>query len=59
MSDQPSLSASARELLVARTALHRAIDLLENMDTESLEVGEALELIFLALEELAPEPPAR
>jgi hypothetical protein len=56
MADETSsaLDASERRLMVARTALHRAADLLEHIhrDDAPLEVGEALELVFLALEEL-------
>jgi hypothetical protein len=46
--------ARERHVTVARVALHRAADLLEAARTqrESLEVDEALELVFLALEEL-------
>jgi hypothetical protein len=56
-----SLDAGERHLSIARVALHRAADLLETAqrDESRLEVHEALELVFLALEELDPEPPAR
>lgn len=61
MSDQaPSaVGAHERHLAVARVALHRAADLLEaaRQDESRLEVDEALELVFLALEELDPDAP--
>jgi propanediol dehydratase small subunit len=60
MSDQATSALDARErhLAVARTALHRAADLLEHVDDRTLEVDEALELVFFALEELEPGPSA-
>ena len=59
MPDQATSAPDARErhLNVARVALHRAADLLEQARLDrgpSLEVDEALELVFLALEELEP-----
>jgi hypothetical protein len=42
-----------RNLSTVRTALHRAADLLERIPLDSpIEVGEALELVFVALYEL-------
>lgn len=62
MLDQPSSALDARErhITVARTALHRAADLLAQarIDLDTLEVTEALDLVFLALEELAPDQTA-
>ena len=55
MPDQASRDAGLRHLTVARTALHRAADLLEaarHDEIRVLEADEALELVFLALEEI-------
>jgi hypothetical protein len=48
------LEAHRRHLTIARTALHRAADLLETarLEEHSQAVDEVLELVFIALEEL-------
>jgi hypothetical protein len=61
MADHANSAADLGEqtLATVRTVLHRAADLLDRIHIDApLEVGEALELVFVALYELERDRPA-
>jgi hypothetical protein len=60
MPDHANSAADLGEqtLATVRTVLHRAADLLDRIHIDAPEVGEALELVFVALYELERDGPA-